>query len=476
MTEKLKHRSDFWILSLEDFFKVFLLGVFSLSPGFTHGPGSDSIADIVEKAGGSVVNIVSRVNVEQYSYQRRPLGGLFEFFFRVPNNVIPRKQGEGSGFIYDRSGLILTNYHVIQESDSIEVTLHDGRKFAASVQGTDPSKDMATLKIEDPSFSGKLDDSLVAKLGDSAGLRVGEWVIAIGSPFSLDRTVTVGIVSAKGRSLELGPTKFYKNLIQTDASINPGNSGGPLLDMRGKVIGINTAINPMGQGLGFAIPINLAKRIIEDISRYGRVQESWLGVYIEDLNNKKARELGLKNPQGVYIRDVVPESPAAKGGIQGGDVIVKVNGVRVENKETLVEKIQEVPVGQTARISVMRKGRLLTQAVVVGEHGKNLSGQKLLASTSLHELGLGVRRLSRRDRVRHQLDLHMKGVLVASVDPRGPAAKAGLAMNDVIIQVNRSRVGSPGDLETYLKRLTSDEGLIFVVIRDGFLNYIELSP
>jgi serine protease Do len=458
-------------------FRYIFLGLFfSLSLAFAHGPGSKSIADIVEQAGGSVVNIVSRVNIEQYSYQRQPLGGFLDFFFRVPNNVIPRKQGEGSGFIYDGSGLILTNYHVIQGSDSIEVTLHDGRKFAAVVQGRDASKDMATLKIKDPSFSGQFDDSYVAKLGDSSKLRVGEWVIAIGSPFSLDRTVTVGIVSAKGRSLELGSTKFYKNLIQTDASINPGNSGGPLLDMQGQVIGINTAINPMGQGLGFAIPINLAKRIVEDISRYGRVQESWLGVYIEDLSNKKARELGLKNPRGVYIRAVVPESPAAKGGIEGGDVIIKVDGVLVENKETLVEKIQEVPVGKTARISLMRGGRLVTREITVGEHGKNLAGDSLLSATSLQGLGLEVRKLSRRDRTRHQLDLRMRGILITNIDPLGLAAKSGLAKDDVIIQVNRSRVGSPEDLEVYLRRFSGDDGLIFVVIRDGFLNYIELSP
>jgi len=438
--------------------------------------GDNHIANIVEKHGNCVVNIVSRINIQTYSSRRRPFGNLFEFFFQVPNNVIPKKAGEGSGFIIDSSGLILTNYHVIQNSDEIEVTLSDGRKFQAKLKGGDESKDLAVLKIEDSNFSGTFQPSFVAELGDSSTLRVGEWVIAIGSPFSLDRTVTVGIISAKGRSLDFGPGKFYNNLIQTDASINPGNSGGPLLDMQGKVIGINTAINPMGQGLGFAIPVNLARRIVDDITRFGRPQQSWLGVYITDVDPQIARDLKLTSARGVLIQRIVPESPAEKSGLLKGDVIVGVNGVTVENKETLNAKIQEVPVGKEARVTVLRKGRTLSKLVVVSEKGTGASGKPIFPTLGERQIGFQFRDITRSDRQRLQLSRRFQGVLVEEVYPSSPAYEAGLQREDVIIQVNRAKISSREDLSDYLSSQVDSDSLIFVIIRDGYLAYLELTP
>lgn len=434
------------------------------------------IANIVEEHGNCVVNIVSKINLKTFSSRRQPVNSLFEFFFQVPNNVIPKKAGEGSGFIIDPSGLILTNYHVIQNSDEIEITLNDGRKFQAQLKGEDEGKDLAVVKIEDSEFQGSLEPSFVADLGDSSGLRVGEWVIAIGSPFSLDRTVTVGIISAKGRSLDFGPGKFYNNLIQTDASINPGNSGGPLLDMDGKVIGINTAINPMGQGLGFAIPINLAKRIIDDISRFGHPQQSWLGVYITDVDSKIARELKLSTARGVLIQGTLPGSPAEKGGLEKGDVITGVNGVTIENKETLNAKIQEVPVGGEAVVRILRNGQLLSRNIVVSEKGTGTSGNPIIPTLGARQIGFEFKDLTLRDRRNLQLSRRFQGVLVEEVYPASPAYEAGLMKDDVIIQVNRSKISSRQDLLKYLSSPAESDSLMLVIIREGYLLYLELSP
>ena len=434
------------------------------------------IADLVEQRGSSVVNIVSKVNIQEYSLRRQPFGGLFEFFFQVPNNVIPKKSGEGSGFIYDSSGLILTNFHVIQNSDQIEVTLSDGRKFQAILKGGDKSKDLVVLQIDDSTFSGAFKPEFVGSLGDSAALRVGEWVIAIGSPFSLDRTVTVGIVSAKGRSLNFGPGKFYNNLIQTDASINPGNSGGPLLNMDGKIIGINTAINPMGQGLGFAIPINLAKRIIADIAQFGEAQESWLGGYIEDVTPEIAHELNLSSPRGVLIQRIVPGSPAEQAGLKDGDIITDVNGVLVENKDTLNAKIQEVAVGKVAHLKITRSGRTLNKDVVVSERGRGFAGNRILPTIGERQIGFKVRNISPRDRKKLQLSRGLNGVLVEKVFPSSPAYEAGLEKGDLIIQVNRAKIKSRKDLLEYFSSRVDASSLILVILRDGYLAYVELSP
>lgn len=314
--------------------------------------GPDTVSNIVEKAGNAVVSIQARKSMTRGEV---PRSHGFPFFFRQPQK---RAQlGEGSGFIYDQSGQILTNYHVIAGADEIMVSLSDGREYKATVKAQKPELDLAMLQIQDPAFSGKLEKHFVSEIGDSESLKVGEWVVAIGSPFSLDRTVTVGIVSAKGRNLNVGPGAQYNNLIQTDASINPGNSGGPLLNLKGEVVGINTAMKPGGQGLGFAIPVNLARRMIEDLREHGEIKDGYLGIVVQNLSQQLQDYLGLKTARGSLVQKVVPGSPAAIAGFVRGDLITHLNGKEIENKEILVEKLLEFQAGEKIDFRVMRKGQ-----------------------------------------------------------------------------------------------------------------------
>jgi serine protease Do len=428
------------------------------------------VAEIVEKTVNSVVHVSTKTNVPVYSRSRGGYGGIMEFFFRIPNNVIPQ-EGAGSGFIYDASGLILTNHHVVDGADEITVDLADGRVFQAVYKGGDPSKDLAILQIKDKNFSGKLDSSYVAKLGVSSALRVGEWVVAIGSPFKLDHSVTVGIVSAKGRSLAIEGNVSYDNLIQTDASINPGNSGGPLLNMAGEVIGINTAINPMGQGLGFAIPINLANRVTLDIARYGEVKRSWLGVWIEDVTPENFHYLGLENPRGVVIRRIGNGTPAQKVGLLPGDIIVRINGSLVRNSRILVEKIQEVPIGSSASLEVRRDGKTLNFDVELTERQEEQ--QSTLPRVVGSDLGMMARNLSSEDRKKLGLHEDTGGIVISAITRGGFAHKSGLMRGDVIIQVNQQKVESLNDLEKALSH--TDRSVLFVIIRNGRLLYLESS-
>lgn len=426
----------------------------------------NTVADIVERVGPSVVNIVSKKSVRGPGI-RRYQHGVFDYFFSVPNNVIPQK-GEGSGFIFDASGLILTNHHVVEGADEIEISLHNGKVFKALLHGADPRRDIAVLKIQDKNFSGQFLDSEVAKLGDSTSLRVGEFVVAIGSPFSLDRTVTLGIVSAKGRSLDAGSENDYNNLIQTDASINPGNSGGPLLNIHGEVIGINTAISRAGQGIGFAIPINLAKRIASDVSKFGKVRRSWLGVEMSNVDQESYRYLGLPYPRGVVLRRVLPDTPASRAGLQVGDVILKMNGTLIENASILVEKIQEVPVGEEALMEVVRKGKSLNVSVRLDERGAQTIAKAQEQST------LNLKELTDNDRKRLSLQSFTEGVLVASLDKNSHIYRSGLRVDDVIVQINQISIR---DTETALRLLSQNQGkfgTLVVLIREGFLTYLEM--
>jgi len=299
---------------------------------------SNSIADIAEKVGPAVVNIDTvRMVTTQFPSFKDPIferffGREFEEFRRT----IPQK-GTGSGFIINQEGYILTNEHVVRKADKIKVTLSDGREFDGEVIGSDVTSDMAIVKI-------KADHLPTVTLGNSDELRVGEIVIAIGNPYGLQQTVTMGVVSAKGRSIPTGiEGHVYRNFIQTDTAINPGNSGGPLLNIKGEVVGINTAIIPYAQGIGFAIPINMAKRNIDDLINLGKVRRSWLGVYIQEVTPEIAKQFGLpEDAKGVLVGDVVEDSPAEKAGIKRGDIIVRVNDEEVNSPGELQDKIRDI--------------------------------------------------------------------------------------------------------------------------------------
>jgi len=321
--------------------------------------GPNTIADIVENEGNAVVNIdiVKKVRIRSpFEEFEREFGGFgFEFmpefkdFFK--ERVIPQK-GAGSGFIVDKRGYILTNEHVVRGADEIKITMKDGKKFDGKVVGQDATLDVAIVKID---AKGATLPTL--PLGDSSKIRVGEWVIAIGNPYGFANSVTAGIVSATGRTLEdLGK----KNLIQIDAAINPGNSGGPLLNLRGEVIGINVAIVAGAQGIGFAIPINAAKEIMEDLIKKGKVVRAWLGIYMRDVDEKIASYLDLPLAEGVIITEVVKDSPAEKMGLKKYDVIREVNGIKVLKSSEVQDIVQKLKPGDWVELKVYREGKLLT--------------------------------------------------------------------------------------------------------------------
>jgi Do/DeqQ family serine protease len=270
-----------------------------------------------------------------------------------------RQPSLGSGVIVDRRGLVLTNYHVIQRADEITVRLSDKREFRGKVMGVDPKTDLAVLSFEAPA------DVAIASLGDSERLRVGEWAIAIGNPFGLDQTVTVGVISATGRS-DVGVTT-YENFIQTDASINPGNSGGPLLNLKGEVIGINTAIVATGQGIGFAIPINMVRKVVDQLVAQGKVVRGWLGVALQPLSRELAESLGLKDTAGALVASTVPGGPAAAAGLQQSDVIVAYDGTPVQDYRHLQRLVADSKAGATVTLQVWRKKQAVQVPVTVAE-------------------------------------------------------------------------------------------------------------
>ena len=271
-----------------------------------------------------------------------PMRDFFDRFFEQDPHREYKQRSLGSGFIIDKEGFIVTNNHVVENADEITVQLKNGKEFDAKIIGRDPNTDIALIKIK------PIEDLPFLELGDSTGLKVGQWVMAIGNPFGLEHTVTAGIVSAKGRVIGSGP---YDDFIQTDASINPGNSGGPLLDMQGRVVGINTAIVAGGQGIGFAIPVNLAKGIIDQLKIHGEVTRGWLGVSVQPLNQELGEYYGIKDGKGVLVTNVFPGDPADQSGIKPKDVIVAVNGKKIETPRDLTGIIADIQVGDAAKIS-----------------------------------------------------------------------------------------------------------------------------
>lgn len=329
-----------------------------------HNSSSQIIADIVEKVGNSVVNIDLTKNVKIESpfkdFEKNFGFGFdvdpqFKNFFE--DKILPQ-HGAGSGFIINKDGYIITNNHVIRGAEKITLTLKDGRKFEGRVVGSDNTYDIAILKVNASNLP-------VLNLGDSSKIRVGEWVIAIGNPYQFSNSVTVGIVSAMGRSLEgLG----QKNLIQTDAAINPGNSGGPLMNLNGEVIGVNVAIAAGAQGIGFAIPINEVKEILNDLLTKGKVSRPWLGIYMRDVDQKIANYLNLPIPEGVIIMDVVKDSPAEKAGIKKYDVIREISGIKIKTSKEVQEMIQKKkPNSDEVSLTIYRDGKLISINSKIGE-------------------------------------------------------------------------------------------------------------
>ncbi|MEA3332363.1 MAG: DegQ family serine endoprotease [Pseudomonadota bacterium] len=360
----------------------------------------------------------------------------------------------GSGFIISTDGYILTNNHVVENADAIKVTLSDKKVYDAHMVGRDEKTDLAILKID-------VDHDLPAvKMGDSSQLKVGDWVIAIGNPFGLARTVTAGIVSARGRVIGSGP---YDDFIQTDASINPGNSGGPLFNLKGEVVGINTAIVASGQGIGFAIPVNMAKDLLPQL-KTGKVSRGRLGVYIQEVTPELAASFGLDEKHGAVISQVIEDSPAARAGLQVGDIILSVDEQKVEEMRRLPRMVAAKKPGTKVKLKVLRMGKILEIEIVLD----NLEGDNEEYSQStddrLEDLGLTVRQLTPELAARQRLSLD-NGVIISRLDPDGLAAGAGLQAGDVVLMLNNTKIETVGDFKKAMQKGQAQPYLRFLVQR-----------
>ncbi|MBI5462337.1 MAG: DegQ family serine endoprotease [Gammaproteobacteria bacterium] len=405
-------------------------------------------SELVEANSPVVVNISTTQKVKQNAGglppgmempnlpEDSPFNDLFKHFFGEGGEGAPEEfdaKSLGSGFIISADGYVLTNNHVVKDAEEIIVRLSDRRELEAKVIGTDERSDVALLKIE-------ADDLPVAHLGKAENLKVGEWVLAIGSPFGFDSTATTGIVSAKGRAL---PRENYVPFIQTDVAINPGNSGGPLFNMDGEVVGINSQIfSRTGgyMGLSFAIPIEVAMDVAEQIKSKGHVTRGWLGVLIQDVTRELAQSFGMKKPMGALVSKVLPDSPGAKGGIQVGDVILEFNGREVNNSANLPPIVGSTPVGKEIQVKVLRNGEVQMLNLTLGElkeEDKEIVAAVGPKSTTNSRLGVGTSEVPKE--IRDALELKEGGVIVSALD-NGAAAKAGVRKGDVIIMFNGVRV------------------------------------
>jgi len=420
-----------------------------------------SFAEIVEKVSKGVVNI-STTRVEEqpnpfwWFFGPGPGPGeeFFRRFFGEPQRRIPTRS-LGSGFLISPDGYIVTNSHVVRGATDINVTLWDGRTFKAKIVGVDDATDIAVLKIDATNLP-------YLKFGDSNELRVGDWVIAIGNPFGLGHTVTVGVVSAKGRSL--GITR-YEDFIQTDAAINPGNSGGPLINIKGEVVGINTAIlNPSGMsvnaGIGFAIPSSLAKDIVPTLIAKGKVERAWLGVYIQEVTPEIAKQLGLKEAKGALVSDVIPGSPADKVGIKRGDVIIEFDGKKVESWRQLPIMVSLSPVNKKAKLKIIRDGKELEFEVVLAKmpEEQELARQQPPEQRQIPEQGVELKQFG------ITIQDSPDGPKVVSVEPGSPAQMAGIMPGDIIVEVNRKQVKNSSEIANILK---DQKSALFLINREG---------
>ncbi len=421
-----------------------LIGVGLLSFGSVLSAEAKSVVpDFVQLAKSLKPTVVNIGTAKTLKSQRRgprqnpfgspfgndPFQDFFDRFYEEQPQQSMKQRSLGSGFIISEDGYILTNNHVVNGADEIKVKLADGRELKAEIKGSDEKLDLALIKIT-------AEVSLpVAKLGDSDTIQVGEWVMAIGNPFGLAETVTAGIVSAKGRVIGSGP---YDDYIQTDASINPGNSGGPLFNANGEVIGINTAIVAGGQGIGFAIPVNMAKGILPQLREKGKVTRGWLGVSIQPVTPELALSFNLAGEQGALVAEVLPDSPAEKAGIRPGDVIVEFNGRQIHEMNELPRIVATTEVGAAVTLKVLRDNKP-EQVKVVIERLKDGESDDATVATPAGRLGLTVKALT-RDLAGQLRIKDGTGVVVTEVKPGSPAVEAGIQRGDLIREINGRKI------------------------------------
>jgi len=464
--------------------------------------GPENIADTAEQVIDAVVNISTKqtVDISNGAMPQLPPGSPFEEFFEeffknrrgqggqgAPG--APGKQGEGttprrvsslgSGFIIDPSGLVVTNNHVIADADEVSVILNDGTTMKAEIVGRDTKTDLALLKVN-PAAPLK-----AVKFGDSDKLRLGEWVVAIGNPFSLGGTVTAGIVSARNRDIQSGP---YDNYIQTDAAINRGNSGGPLFNLNGEVIGVNTAIiSPSGGsiGIGFAVPSKTVVAVIDQLREFKEVRRGWLGVRIQQVTEEIAESLSIKPPRGALIAGIDDKGPAKPAGIEPGDVVIKFDGKDIKEMRDLPKIVAETPVGKDVEVLIVRKGKEETKIVKLGRLD---DGEKQAALTPKKDtpeektvvkkaLGLDLANLTDELRKKHKIKDKVKGVLITGVDPKSPAAEKRLQPGMVIAEVQQQPVTNAADLQKRIEQLKKDGKkavVLLVVSPDGDPSFVAI--
>lgn len=463
------------------------------SASYVHAQGPASVADLAEGLMSAVVNISTAQKVADRGNRRNlpipkvPDGSPFQEFF---DDLFPRGEGEnnegssprtrnslGSGFVLDASGIIITNNHVIADADEITVNFSDGSKLEAELVGTDPKTDIAVLRVtpEKPLTA--------VSFGDSEQARIGDWVMAIGNPFGLGGTVTLGIVSAVGRDISSGP---YDNFIQTDASINRGNSGGPLFNMNGEVVGINTAIiSPSGGsiGIGFSIPANLATKVVDQLVEFGETRRGWLGVQIQTVTDEIAESLGLEEASGALVSGVVKDGPAEKSGVLSGDIILEFDGKKVDEMRDLPIIVADTAVEKEVDVLVLRKGEKQTIGVTLG---RLEDGEKKLASLSTgkaeeEELAtkslLGMQLSELNDKVREEGKLadDLNGLLITEVEGGSAAQDKGIQKGEIIVQIGQEPVATLADAEKQLADLKEQgrkNALLMVASPTGDIRFV----
>jgi serine protease Do len=455
------------LLPITSFAQRFVATVDAATPDSPTVP--HSFSDLAEKSSPAVVNIrtvkiVKRSGEKSHPFGQDPFGkdnpmkDFFDRFFGPEQHPDFKQRSLGSGFIIDSDGYVVTNNHVVEGADKIKVFLKNEKEYDAQIVGRDANTDIALIKIMSE------DDFPVIQLGDSDALKVGQWVVAIGNPFGLGHTVTAGIVSAKGRVIGSGP---YDDYIQTDASINPGNSGGPLLNMQGKVIGINTIIIAGGTGIGFAIPVNLAKEVVAQLKDNGEVTRGWLGVSIQDLPKELADYFGIEDRQGVLIADVVPGDPADVAGIRAQDIVLEINGEKVKNSKVLLKKVAQLKVGNTAKLKVLREGKtkVITVKVAKRDDAKIVAQKK--PEMIKADLGIQVADLNPENTNRFNVS-DTEGVIVTGLVPGGKGAEAGIRMGDIIKGINRREIRAVNDYDRAMEKLKDGDAISFLIKRPNF--------
>ncbi|MBU0676149.1 MAG: DegQ family serine endoprotease [Proteobacteria bacterium] len=466
--------------------RLILLGIFlmaitqSVSSAFATSSVPENFANLVEKLGPTVVNIYTTKVIPQSPLQKmlpyhndQEIPEFFKRFFDFPeqrNEDRPKREQRatslGSGIIISADGYIATNNHVVEDGDEIRVRLTTHEEYDATLVGRDPKTDVALIKIEP---KGKL---IHAEFGNSEQLRVGDWVLAIGNPFGFENTVTAGIVSGKGRSIGDGQ---YENFIQTDASINMGNSGGPLFNLKGELVGINTAIFSRtggNIGLGFAIPVNMAKNVIEQLRDNGTVTRGWLGVMIQHVTADLARQFGLERPMGALVGEVVKDSPADKAGLKQGDIIIEYMGREVTQMSLLPSLVAQTPVDTKADLVIIRKGQKEKTAVTIGKLDEEQITADGSSSTSVdRKLGLTVQELTPELAKSFSLT-EEEGLLISNVAPDSPAAEAGIKRGEIVLEINQTPVRDLTQFKEILEGLKEDGSILFLLKRDDHARYV----